>query len=115
MTTNLDWETYQKNKEKRRNVERWIENIVMSSIDIMKILLALENRPIPDSYKEILYHGGLIGSFGEEFGKRLSKWASLRNIVVHEYLDKSIKEFLTESQPVYRQLVEGVTKILLDG
>lgn len=114
--SHLDWETYQKDKEKRRNVERWIENIVMSSIDIMKILLALENRPIPDSYKEILYHGGLIGNFDEEFGKKLSKWSSLRNIVVHEYLDirwRSIKEFITESQPVYKQLVEGVKKILL--
>jgi len=45
--SNLTWETYQKDKEKRRNVERWIENIVMSSIDMAKILLASENRPIP--------------------------------------------------------------------
>lgn len=111
----LDWEIYQKDKEKRRNVERWIENIVMSSIDIAKILLASENRPIPESYKEILYHIGLIGDFGEEFGKKLSRWASLRNIVVHEYLDtrwKSIKGFIKESEPVYRQLIEGVKKII---
>lgn len=112
---NLNWETYQKDKEKRRNVERWIENIVMSSIDIVKILLASENRPIPDSYKEILYQIGLIGDFDEEFGKRLSRWATLRNIVVHEYLDirwRSIKEFIKDSEPVYRQLTEGVKKII---
>jgi uncharacterized protein YutE (UPF0331/DUF86 family) len=111
----LHWEIYQKDKEKRRNVERWIENIVMSSIDIAKILLASENRPIPESYKEILYHIGLIGDFGEEFGKKLSRWAFLRNIVVHEYLDtrwKSIKGFIKESEPVYRQLIEGVKKII---
>jgi uncharacterized protein YutE (UPF0331/DUF86 family) len=102
---NLSWETYQKDKEKRRNVERWIENIVMSSIDIAKVLLAAENRPIPDSYKEILFHTGLIGDFDEEFGKKLSKWAGLRNIVAHEYLDirwRNIKEFINESEPVYR-------------
>lgn len=115
--SNLTWETYQKDKEKRRNVERWIENIVMSSIDITKILLASENRPIPDSYKEILFHTGLLGDFDEEFGKELSRWAGLGNIVVHEYLDirwKNIKEFINESEPVYRQLIRGIKKILTE-
>lgn len=114
--SNINWETYQKDKEKRRNVERWVENIVMSSIDIVKILLASENRPIPESYKEILYHIGLVGDFDEEFGKKLSRWSALRNIVVHAYLDirwKSIKEFIKESEPIYGQLIEGVKKILL--
>lgn len=113
--SNLSWETYQKDKERRRNVERWIENIVMSSIDIAKVLLAAENRPIPDSYKEILFHTGLIGDFDEEFGKKLSKWSGLRNIVAHEYLDirwRNIKEFISESEPVYRQLIKGIKKIL---
>lgn len=111
----LTWEMYQKDKVKRRNVERWIENIVMSSIDIAKILLASENRPIPESYKEILYNIGLIGDFNEEFGKKLSRWAGLRNIVVHEYLDirwRNIKEFIRESEPVFRELIKGVRKIV---
>lgn len=106
----LTWEAYQKDKEKRRNVERWIENIVMASIDIAKILLASDNRPIPESY-----HIGLIGDFNEEFGKKLSGWAGLRNIVVHEYLDvrwKNIKEFIRESEPVFRELIIGIKKIL---
>ena len=115
MFSNLTWEIYQKDKVTRRNVERWIESIVMSSIDIAKILLASEDKPIPDSYKEILYHMGLIGDFNEEFGKKLSKWAGLRNIVVHEYLDirwKNIRGFIKESEPPYRQLIIGVKKIL---
>ena len=113
--SNLTWETYQKDKEKRRNVERWIENILMSSIDIAKILLASENRPIPDSYKEILYHIGLIGDFDEEFGKKLSRWAGLRDIVVHEYLDirwRNIIEFIKDSEPAFRELIKGIKKIL---
>jgi uncharacterized protein YutE (UPF0331/DUF86 family) len=105
MFSDLTWEIYQKDKVKRRNVERWIENIVMSATDLVKVLLASENRPIPDSYKEILYNVGLIADFDEEFGKRLSRWAGLRNIVVHEYLDirwRSIREFIKESEPVFR-------------
>jgi uncharacterized protein YutE (UPF0331/DUF86 family) len=115
MFSDLTWEIYQKDKVKRRNVERWIENIVMSATDLVKVLLASENRPIPDSYKEILYNVGLIADFDEEFGKRLSRWAGLRNIVVHEYLDirwKNIKEFIGESEPVFRQLINGMKKIL---
>lgn len=115
MFSDLTWEIYQKDKVKRRNVERWIENIVMSATDLVKVLLASENRPIPDSYKEILYNVGLIADFDEEFGKRLSRWAGLRNIVAHEYLDirwKNIKEFIGESEPVFRQLINGMKKIL---
>lgn len=113
--SSLTWETYQKDKEKRRNVERWIENIVMSSLDMAKILLASENRPIPDSYKEILYHIGLIGDFDEEFGRKLSRWAGLRNIVVHEYRDirwRNIREFIKDSEPAFRELIKGIKKIL---
>jgi uncharacterized protein YutE (UPF0331/DUF86 family) len=115
MFSDLTWEIYQKDKVKRRNVERWIENIVMSATDLVKVLLASENRPIPDSYKEILYNVGLIADFDEEFGKRLSRWAGLRNIVVYEYLDirwKNIKEFIGEGEPVFRQLINGMKKIL---
>jgi uncharacterized protein YutE (UPF0331/DUF86 family) len=115
MFSDLTWEIYQKDKVKRRNVERWIENIVMSATDLVKVLLASENRPIPDSYKEILYNVGLIADFDEEFGKRLSRWAGLRNIVAHEYLDirwKNIKEFIGEGEPVFRQLINGMKKIL---
>lgn len=115
MFSDLTWEIYQKDKVKRRNVERWIENIVMSATDLVKVLLASENRPIPDSYKEVLYNVGLIADFDEEFGKRLSRWAGLRNIVVHEYLDirwKNIKEFIGEGEPVFRQLINGMKKIL---
>jgi len=115
MFSDLTWETYQKDKVKRRNVERWIENIVMSAIDLAKVLLASENKPIPDSYKEILHKVGLIADFDDEFGKRLSRWAGLRNIVVYEYLDirwRNMKEFIKESEPVYRQLIQGIKKAL---
>jgi hypothetical protein len=34
----LSWEDYNNHRDKRRNVERWIENMVNSSIDISKII-----------------------------------------------------------------------------
>ena len=45
----LSWEEYRKARSKRRDVERWIENIINSSIDISKIILVSEKIPAPDT------------------------------------------------------------------
>jgi hypothetical protein len=46
----IDWKTFSKDRDTRRNLERWIENIVNSSMDIAKVILALEDRGIPPQY-----------------------------------------------------------------
>jgi uncharacterized protein YutE (UPF0331/DUF86 family) len=40
----LSWEDYNKHRSKRRDVERWVENIVNSSIDIAKIILKQKRK-----------------------------------------------------------------------
>ena len=64
----IDWKTYNKDRDTRRNLERWIENIVNSSIDIAKVILALEDRGIPHQY-DISYLRGRQGR---------PQWNSLR-------------------------------------
>ena len=99
----------------RRNLERWIENLVNCSIDISKVLLVVDERRIPQTYKEILREIGTVSSFDEEFGEALSRWATLRNILAHEYLDmrwKSINDFLQSAEPVYKRLVDTVKSLL---
>lgn len=111
----IDWTTYQTSRDKRRNVERWIENIVNCSIDVAKVLLAAEGRPVPETYKDILHRMGTIHNFHEKFGRNLSKWAKLRNIITHEYLDikwDSIQNFIEQAEPTYRRLIRGVKDIL---
>jgi uncharacterized protein YutE (UPF0331/DUF86 family)/predicted nucleotidyltransferase len=49
--TEIDRKLYLTESATRRNVERWIENIVNSSIDIAKILLASDGRRIPQTYR----------------------------------------------------------------
>ena len=112
----MEWVTYQTSRDKRRNVERWIENIVNCSIDIAKVLLATEGRPIPETYKDILHQMGTLPNFDEQFGQDVSKWARLRNIITHEYLDirwDSIKDFIKNAEPIYRRLIQGVKDILV--
>lgn len=65
----LSWEEYSKERAKRRNVERWIENIINSSIDISKIILVSENVSLPDTYRELVASMSLIPGFGKKIWK----------------------------------------------
>ena len=104
----LTWNECSDDRDKRRNVERWIENIVTSSVDIAKLVLVSEKKTIPDTYKEMLLSLSLVPCFDKENTKKISQWVRFRNIIVHEYLDikwKSIKRFIQETEEIYRKFV----------
>lgn len=114
--SNIDWKVYSEDKDLRRNLERWIENLVNCSIDIAKVILVVEERRIPQTYKEILKELGATQHFDEEFGENISQWAALRNILAHEYLDvrwNSIKKFIQSGEPVYKRLITKIKSFLL--
>lgn len=115
--SNIDWKVYSEDKDLRRNLERWIENLVNCSIDIAKVILVVEERRIPQTYKEILKELGATQHFDEEFGENISQWAALRNILAHEYLDvrwNSIKKFIQSAEPVYKRLIAKIKSFLLN-
>jgi len=98
----LTWDEYQNEPPKRREVERWAEQLVNAVIDTSEIILASEKRVIPESYKEIVRQLGLIKSFNDgNLCARMAKWVTLRNILAHEYLDyrfKDLSQFITEAK-----------------
>jgi len=111
----LSWKEYNDDRGKRRNVERWIENIINSSIDIAKLILTSEDRSLPDTYKDIVKNLSLISDFNKEGIEKLSRWVSLRNIISHEYLDirwASIQKFISESEPFLKDFLRRVEKYL---
>lgn len=111
------WEVYRDDRSKRRDVERWTENLVNSSIDISKLITTGEGKILPETYKEIVLSLCLIKGFDKEEIENLAQWVRLRNIVVHEYLDirwESIKRFIEETEPVYKNFLENV-KIYIKG
>lgn len=111
----LSWGEYSKERAKRRNVERWIENIINSSIDISKIILVSENVSLPDTYRELVTSMSLIPGFGKENMETLSEWVRFRNIIAHEYLDirwASIKKFIQETEPMLRHFLKEVEQYL---
>lgn len=112
----IDWKTYHQERDVRRNIERWIENIVNCSIDMAKVILACEDKRIPPSYKQVLKELGATSLFDEGFGESISQWAALRNILAHEYLDirwTSIKRFAQTAEPIYEKLIEEIKKLVL--
>lgn len=111
----VSWKTYSTDRDVRRNLERWIENIVNCSIDLAKVILASEGRRIPTSYKGVLKELGATRYFDETFGENISQWANLRNILAHEYLDirwDPIKKFIQSAGPTYKKLIEGIKALL---
>lgn len=111
----LDQTAYGNDNSLRRNVERWVENIVNSSIDIAKILLASKKKKMPQTYREILHELSLLENFEKKTAEKLTRFSKLRNILAHEYIDirfNQIKKFITESEPAYKKLIDFVKNIL---
>lgn len=105
---------YFKDSFKRKIVERWIENLVMSALDIAKVILASERREIPQTYKDTLkiFCSLYIDS---QFGEKFSWFASMRNILVHEYLDikwKRIQRFINEAEELFPLFINRVKEIV---
>lgn len=114
----LSWEQYNLSRDKRRNVERWVENIINSSIDVAKIILASEGLTLPDTYKEVVVSLSLVSMFDKKSMEDLSRWVKLRNIITHEYLDirwKSIERFIKEAAPMYNSFLETVNLYLKEN
>jgi uncharacterized protein YutE (UPF0331/DUF86 family)/predicted nucleotidyltransferase len=100
----LSYKEYYEEKSKRRNVERWAENVVNATIDIAKIILASERKEIPKTYEKALVNFGIVAGLNEEKAVKLSSFARLRNILAHHYLDITfdrIKGFIKDAPPIY--------------
>jgi len=111
----LTWKEYSDDRDKRRNVERWTENIINSSIDIAKAILILEGKNLPDNYKEIVLAVSTIKELEIDSADQLSRWVKFRNILAHEYLDikwTSIKKFIAETEPLYRTFLDKAKEYL---
>ena len=104
----LTKQEYIQDNDKRRNVERWVENLVMSAIDISKIILASEKREIPQTYRETMFRFA-VRCLDEDSARRFSRVAELRNILAHEYLDikwEKIAEFIKDAPRLYLPFIE---------
>jgi uncharacterized protein YutE (UPF0331/DUF86 family) len=111
----LTWNSYQRSRCRRREIERWVENLVNSVIDIAKVIILSEGLNIPETYREIVSYMKLIKGFEGKMAEQLSAWTKLRNVITHEYLDlkwNSIENFIKNAEPVYENFIDAVKKYL---
>lgn len=111
----LTFKEYTREIDKRRIVERWTENIINATIDIAKMVLASEKKEAPRSYEEALLHFGFLIGLNEKESEKFSKFANLRNILAHEYLDilyGRIQEFIKEFPKFYKKISDFLEKYL---
>jgi len=110
---NLTFQEYREEKGKRRNIERWTENIMNASIDIAKIVLASEKKEMPKTYEQAFFNFGLFIGLAEKEAEELAIFARLRNILAHEYLNVTygkIRQFIIESPPLYEKIFSFLSK-----
>lgn len=112
----LTFEEYSRERPKKRDVEHWIEQLVNAVVDVAKIILASERRPIPETYAEMIVTLGSVEPFGEGgLCEKLASWVQLRNILAHEYLDlrwKNISEFVAATEPLWQEFIRRTKKFL---
>ena len=100
---------------KRRDIERWAENMVNSAIDIGEIILASEKKKIPDYYKDVFVQLGLLKEFKGMDVDKFTGWVKLRNILAHEYLDikwQRISGFIKDSLVHFKSFLESAKKFI---
>lgn len=106
---------YEQDRSKRREVERWVENLMNATIDICKTALASERQSVPSTYREIVERVGIIPIFSQDTSSRLSQWASLRNVLAHEYLDirwKQIDNFIHTCEKYFEDFTKSVRELM---
>lgn len=114
----VSWQEYadEHSKTKRREVERWVEQLMNAVIDTAELILASERVVIPETYQRMVYTLSIVQPFNrDDLCQRLAGFTDLRNILAHEYLDyrwKEIHEFLQESEPYIKKFIDATKRFL---
>lgn len=112
----MTWDDYSTDRSKKREIERWAEQIMNAVIDAAEIVLASERRVIPETYKEIVKILGLVNPFdNDNLCAALAEWTALRNLLAHEYLDyrwKQLAPFIAETKPLLHDFTDRIREFL---
>ena len=106
---NISWQEYKDDRDKRRNVERIVENLANACIDIAKIVLSGETIEIPGTYQEIILKLGENKIVDISLAEKVAKLARMRNVLAHQYLDlkwELIKPLIAEAPDFITKFID---------
>lgn len=102
---------YVTDRDRRRNLERLVENVVNATADMAKIVLAARDLPIPESYRQSVEQLGVIGVLEPTVAGTVAEFTRLRNVLAHQYLDirwQSLRKFIREAPPALEEFLAGM-------
>ena len=67
--------------------ERWLHLAAETAIDIANHIIADRGWPVPESYRDCFRRLVDNGVIPEDLGRQMERWAALRNVLVHMYLE----------------------------
>jgi uncharacterized protein YutE (UPF0331/DUF86 family) len=103
-----EFEAYLKN---HYAIERLIELLIISAVDMLYHLFRLRQEPPAISYSSAFLRAGEMGILDAELAGRLARAAGMRNLLVHGY-DQIDHRILFSSMPVLEQdMVQFITAI----
>ena len=111
----ISYQTYCDDRPKRRNVERMIENLFNAASDIAKVIIAGENLPVPETYRETYIVLGQLGFISQEVASQMANFSRLRNVLAHQYLDirwEVIEGFLKDGISTVESFLNSSEKVV---
>jgi len=100
----VDWKVYQSVREKRLEIERWVESLINATLDLSKMILTLKGKEVPETSRELLFKMASLIFDKEDEAEKFSEAAKIRNTLAHRYLDlrwQDIKRFIAIAQELY--------------
>jgi len=105
----LTWEEYLENFQHRRTVERLIQLIVDTAVDINSHAVVDAGNPPPCDNFNSFIEAAKLGMFPLEFARKIAPSTGERNIIVHEYEqidDALVYNSIKEGLSMYKQYLE---------
>ncbi|MGE5585100.1 MAG: type VII toxin-antitoxin system HepT family RNase toxin [Bacillota bacterium] len=113
--TSMTQAEYMLDRDRRRSLERLVENVVNASIDVVKIVLSAGDLPIPDTYRDLMLQAGMAGFIEGGLAERLAEMTRLRNILAHQYLDirwVGLRAFVDEAPTLVKEFIRSIEDLL---
>ena len=106
---------YQQDKNMQRSLDRCVENVANATIDIAKILVSSNKIHLPETYEQMILALQAVDDFDPTHAEALSKSASMRNLLAHQYLDlrfRGIAAFVQKTLPSFKYLCSFLVELL---
>ncbi|MBD3408215.1 MAG: DUF86 domain-containing protein [Candidatus Lokiarchaeota archaeon] len=85
--SDMEHDDFKTSERNRKSVTKTIENIAQAIIDIGSHIAAQKQWGIKDTYREIIELLAEKGVISKSVGERLKELVSMRNLLIHQYLD----------------------------